>query len=191
MSTRRHLLQGLALFPASLAVARLGTAAGLQPTPSCGSGEPTPRQTAGPYYKPSSPQRRDLRKGISRGEPIDLSGHVLDNRCRPVGDAIVEIWHADDGGRYDNSGFRLRGWQRTDSSGRWAFDTIVPRFYSVRTAHFHFRVQRADGRPLVTQLYFPDHPRNSQDGIFDPRLLMTMAQAGKTRTGQFDFVLES
>jgi len=191
VSTRRHLLQGLAILPATLAVSRLGSAAELQPTPACGTGNPTPRQTAGPYYKPSSPQRRNLRTGISRGEPIDLSGLVLDTRCRPLADVIVEIWHADDGGRYDNSGFRLRGWQRTDSGGHWAFDTIVPQFYSVRTAHFHFRVQPSDGGPLITQLYFPDHPRNARDGIFDTRLLMTMAQAGKTRTGRFDFVLES
>lgn len=190
--TRRFVLTTLAaLPPAALLAPRplLAGAPDLAPTPACGEDAPTPRQTAGPFYKPASPERRDLRSEFGRGEPIDLAGHVVDTRCRPLAGVIVEIWHADDAGEYDNAGFRLRGWQRTDADGRWAFETIVPRAYTTRTAHYHVRLQQPDGRALVTQLYFPGHPRNARDRIFDARLLMKVAQAGPRQAGRFDFVL--
>ena len=185
-ATRRALIAALAALPPATLLAQAAT---VEPTPACGHDGPTPRQTAGPYYKPASPQRRDLRGAVTRGEPIDLAGHVVDTYCRPLADVIVEIWHADQAGNYDNRGFQLRAWQRSDAAGRWAFDTIIPQFYSVRTAHYHFRLQRPDGRALVTQLYFPDHPRNKADRIFDPRLTMRMGKAGERRTGSFDFAL--
>jgi protocatechuate 3,4-dioxygenase beta subunit len=163
-----------------------------QPTPACGDDdEPTPRQTAGPYYKPASPERRNLRAADIRGEPITLAGRVLNTQCQPLAGVIVEIWHADAEGEYDNTGFRLRGWQRTDAGGRWHFDTIVTRDYSNRTAHYHFRVQPNAGRALVTQLYFPDHARNSRDYIFDPRLVMRLSRTGNLRNGSYDFVFPS
>jgi protocatechuate 3,4-dioxygenase beta subunit len=190
--SRRSILAALAaLPPAALLAPRalLAQAPALEPTPACGDDTPTLSQTAGPYYKPASPQRRDLRSEFGRGKPIDLAGFVVDTHCRPLSDVLVEIWHADDSGTYDNAGFRLRGQQRTDAQGRWAFETIVTQHYSVRTAHYHFRVQRPGGRALITQLYFPDHPRNAGDGIFDSRLLMRMSQQVQRPHGRFDFVL--
>ena len=114
---------------------------------------------------------------------------MVDTQCRPLSDVLVEIWHADEAGNYDNSGFLLRGHQRTDTQGRWAFQTIVTKHYSNRTAHYHFRVQRPGGRALVTQLYFPDHPRNVGDRIFDPRLLMRLSRNAEADMGRFDFVI--
>ena len=32
----------------------------LEPTPECSDGNPTPRQTEGPFFRPDSPLRRDL-----------------------------------------------------------------------------------------------------------------------------------
>lgn len=176
-----------ALPPAAL----LAQATRLDPTPSCGRHEPTLRLTAGPYYKPASPERSDLRADVSRGEAMDISGAVIDTHCRPMSGAIVEIWHADDAGEYDNRGFRLRGWQRTNAEGRWGFKTIVPRFYAVRTAHYHFRIQPPDGPALVTQVFFPGQSRNAGDGLFDQRLLMRVSQGEGVRNGYFDFVLEA
>jgi protocatechuate 3,4-dioxygenase beta subunit len=184
--TRRALLATLAALPPA---ALLAQGARIEPTPACADDDPTPRQTAGPFYKPASPEQRELRRGIARGQPMDLAGHVLDTRCRPLAGVIVEIWHADDQGNYDNAGFRFRGWQRTDAAGRWAFETIATRDYPGRTAHYHFRLQRPDGRALITQIYFPDHPRNARDRMFDRRLVMRM-QGGRDRgMGRFDFAL--
>jgi len=190
--SRRSVLAALAALPpvALLAPGWLqAQSLELPLTPACGDDKPTPSQTAGPFYKPSSPQKRDLRSEMSRGKPIDLVGFVVDTRCRPLSDVLVEIWHADEAGQYDNSGFLLRGHQRTDAQGRWAFQTIVTKHYSNRTAHYHFRVQKPGARALVTQLYFPDHPRNAGDGIFNPRLLMRMSRQATADMGRYDFVI--
>ncbi|GEC37770.1 hypothetical protein EME01_18420 [Sinorhizobium meliloti] len=102
---------------------------------------------------------------------------------------MVEIWHADERGEYDNDGYRWRAYQLTDDAGRWGFDTILTQHYSFRTAHYHIRVQPRGGEVLTTQLYFPDHPRNHGDRLFDPRLVMALDD--DRSTGRFDFVVPS
>src|SRR6266436_1526310 len=88
----------------------------LTPTPECHDGDAaTLRQTEGPFFKPSSPERAELIEPGMAGQPIDLVGFVLTRACRPVAGALVDLWHADDKGEYDNSGFRLRGHQRADA----------------------------------------------------------------------------
>ena len=46
---------------------------------------------------------------------MTIAGYVLTQNCKPVGRALVELWHADQTGTYDNSGFNLRGHQFTDA----------------------------------------------------------------------------
>ena len=76
------------------------------PTPACDDhGEPTLAETEGPYFKPHSPRRADLRTPGISGHPVELSGLVLTRSCRPVRHALVDLWHADDKGVYDNQGF--------------------------------------------------------------------------------------
>ena len=140
----------------------------LRPTPACDDGdEPTPQQTEGPFYTPSSPERANLRDAGIAGTPIVLSGIVLTRSCQPIAGALVDLWHADDSGAYDNEGFRLRGHQFTDADGRYVFETIVPGLYPGRTRHFHVKFQAANQSVLTTQLYFPGEPDNERDGIFD------------------------
>src|SRR5258706_6829889 len=81
----------------------------LSPTPQCHDGDdPTVRQTEGPYFKPSSPQRADLFEPTSKARRVELGGQVLTRACRPVAQALVDLWHADERGQYDNSGLRHR-----------------------------------------------------------------------------------
>jgi protocatechuate 3,4-dioxygenase beta subunit len=159
-------------------------------TPACDdSDEMTPEQTEGPYYRPSSPYRYDLSSDAPGATPFALTGLVLDQDCRPLREVIVEIWHADQNGNYDNQGFRFRAHQVTDSNGRWAFLTILTQHYAFRTAHYHVRVQRPDGDVLTTQLYFPDHPRNGSDPLFNPRLVMQLNHGTSFPFGRYDFVV--
>jgi protocatechuate 3,4-dioxygenase beta subunit len=147
-------------------------------------------ETEGPFFKPNSPERSDLREKGMPGEPVWLIGFVLSRRCRPVGKALVELWHADDKGDYDNAGFRLRGHQLTGADGRYGFRTIVPGLYVPRTRHYHVKVQ-APGKPvLTTQLYFPDEPGNARDGLFRPELTMRMTHAEDGLQAHFDIVLD-
>lgn len=158
-------------------------------TPSCADGDAsTPRQTEGPFYSAGQPAKADFRADAP-GDPMVLLGFVLGPDCRPVSGARVDLWHVDGAGRYDNRGFRLRGYQNTDEQGRYGFETIVPGLYPGRTRHFHVKVQRPGGRILTTQLYFPGEAGNQRDFIFDPRLLMTVHEAPDGRIGRFDFIL--
>jgi protocatechuate 3,4-dioxygenase beta subunit len=163
----------------------------LPPTPACHDGdEPTIRQTEGPFFKPRSPERSDLRELGGGGRPFELSGRVLSRNCRLLPLAVVDLWHADEKGEYDNTGFRYRGHIITGTDGAFRFRTIVPAIYTGRTRHYHFKVQAPGGRPLTTQLYFPNEPANTRDGLFKRELLMRVANAGDGLAGRFDFVLD-
>lgn len=157
-------------------------------TPACADGdEPTPRQSTGPYYLPGSRERRDFSGDVGRGEAILVSGHVLDTRCRPVAAAMIDIWHADAEGIYDEDGPRLRGHQFSGEDGRWQLRTVVPGLYPGRTRHFHVRVQAPGGSILTTQLYFPFESRNASDPQFRPELLIDHDRPNGE--GRFDFIL--
>jgi protocatechuate 3,4-dioxygenase beta subunit len=163
----------------------------LAPTPECHDGDAaTLRQTEGPFFKPSSPERADLIEAGMAGQPIELVGFVLTRACRPVPNALLDLWQADASGDYDNSGFRLRGHVRADADGRYRFGTIVPGAYEGRTRHLHVKVAPPTGRLLTTQLYFPGEPKNAKDGLFRKELLIRTAKNAGSLAGRFDFVLD-
>ncbi|HEX2052239.1 MAG TPA: intradiol ring-cleavage dioxygenase [Actinomycetota bacterium] len=170
-----------------------GAPAALPPTPACGDdeAEATLAQTEGPYFTPNSPERANFRSDAGGGTPLVLTGTVLRTDCTPVERALVDVWHADARGEYDNEGYRLRGHFFSDSDGRYRLESIVPGLYPGRTRHLHVKVQAPRGRVLTTQLYFPDEPSNSRDGIFRPELNMAVRQMDGTSEAQFDFVLEA
>jgi protocatechuate 3,4-dioxygenase beta subunit len=142
------------------------------------------------HTKQSSPERSDLREPGAAGRPLKLSGFVLTRRCRPLPGAVVDLWHADDRGKYDNTGFRYRGHVVTGADGAFHFRTIMPAVYSGRTRHYHVKVQAPGSRLLTTQLYFPSEPANRRDGLFRRELLMRVVDAGDGLAGRFDFVLD-
>src|SRR6185369_14280826 len=163
----------------------------LTPTPECHDGDAaTLRQTEGPFFKPSSPERAELIEAGMAGQPIELVGFVLTRACRPVPNALLDLWQADASGDYDNSGFRLRGHVRAGADGRYRFGTIVPGAYEGRTRHLHVKVAPPTGRLLTTQLYFPGEPKNAKDGLFRKELLIRTAKNAGSLAGRFDFVLD-
>ena len=163
----------------------------LAATPACHDGdEATLRQTEGPFFKPSSPERVELYETDMAGQPIELVGFVLTRGCKPQAGALLDFWQADDKGRYDNSGFRLRGHQVADAEGRFRLRTVVPGGYSGRTRHIHVKVQPRGGRVLTTQLYFPGESQNRSDGLFRKELLVRTAKNEGWLAGRFDFVLD-
>jgi protocatechuate 3,4-dioxygenase beta subunit len=191
-SRRRILATGTFGLTALLLDAERGLAQqGLAPTPACHDGdEPTLPQTEGPFFKPRSPQRSDLREPGIEGQPVELSGHVLTRSCRQIPGALVDLWHADNVGEYDNTGFRLRGHVLTDSDGRFSFRTIMPGLYPGRTRHYHVRIQAPGRSPvLTTQFYFPDERRNRTDALFRRELVMQIAKADHALLARFDVVL--
>lgn len=163
----------------------------LDVTPACHDGDPTTLPNIeGPYFKPNSPLRTTITGAGMPGTPLTVSGYVFGRNCLPVAGALLDFWQADDNGGYDMSGFTLRGHQFSTAQGAFGLTTIVPGLYPGRTRHIHVKVQ-APGQPvLTTQLYFPGEPRNSTDAYYDPRLEMTVRQAGGGEQASFDFVLD-
>ncbi len=161
----------------------------LEPTPHCDDGDETPAQTAGPFYTPDTPQRTSLREAGITGTNLIVTGKVLTTDCRPIAGAVLDFWHADDAGNYDNDGYRLRGHQLTDAEGNFRLETIVPGLYPGRTRHIHVLAQGPDTKLLTTQLYFPDEPDNARDGIFDQALVMDVNTDTDGKSAVFNFVL--
>jgi protocatechuate 3,4-dioxygenase beta subunit len=163
----------------------------LEPTPACADTDDiTPPQTAGPFYKPRSPERKSLLEPGIQGTKIVLEGNIRSTKCKPIQRALVDFWQADGNGAYDNAGYRLRGHQFADGAGKYRLETVVPGLYPGRTRHFHVRVQAPNRPVLTTQLYFPEEPGNKRDSIFNPKLVMALRGSAGTQIASFDFVLD-
>ena len=115
----------------------------------------------GPFYTQNPPLllNGQLADSTEPGERLIIKGRVTNLDCTEfIKDAIIDVWHADDSGAYDNSGFNLRGIVKSDSQGYYQFETIKPGKYlngaQYRPSHIHFKIT-APGKPvLTTQLYF-------------------------------------
>ncbi|HEY1124306.1 MAG TPA: hypothetical protein VGE65_01630 [Sphingobium sp.] len=196
MTTRRDLLIGLGgtLGAAALAT-RLFPQDARAAERACTAGALTRRQTEGPYFKPDTPARRDIREPGTSGALVIVSGRVLDTQCRPIAGALIDFWQTGDTGGYDTRGYQYRGHQLTDAQGRYELLTIRPVQYSeggiFRTPHIHAKLQGAGTGMLNTQLYFPDaEATNRIDRIFDPSLLVDLqGTRDGARLAIFDFVL--
>ncbi len=163
----------------------------LPATPACDDDDdPTPPQTAGPFYTPNTPLRTSLLEPGIAGTLLLLSGQVLSTRCMPIAGALLDFWHTDHVGAYDNEGYNFRGHQFADDAGRFVLETIVPGIYPGRTRHIHVRVQAPNQSILTTQLYFPAESGNQGDSIFNPALLVTFADGANVKEAQFTFVLD-
>lgn len=183
--TRR---QSLAIAP-FIGFAVIGAAGRVRAATAVCDDEPTSANDEGPFFKPSSPERASLLEPGVTGPKLILSGKVLSTGCAPIADAVLDFWHCDTQGRYDNTGFLLRGHIRTERDGAFRLETIMPGQYPGRTRHIHVKAAAPSGRLLTTQLYFPDEARNARDGLFRPDLVMAMSDGGAA--GAFDFVLKT
>jgi protocatechuate 3,4-dioxygenase beta subunit len=169
----------------------IAATAELEPTAACpDTDDITPPQTAGPFYKPRSPERKSLLEPGIQGTRIVLEGNIRSTKCKPIQRALVDFWQADGNGAYDNAGYRLRGHQFSDSAGKYRVETVVPGLYPGRTRHFHVRVQAPNRPALTTQLYFPGEPENKRDSIFNPKLVMALRGSAGAQAANFDFVLD-
>lgn len=150
-------------------------------------GKVTSEQSEGPFFKTDTPLRMSLREKGSNSRFI-VSGVVMSAQCKPVPNARLEFWHADEQGAYDNRGYRYRGHQHADAKGRYRLETIRPAIYTGRARHIHVKVQAPGRRVLTTQLYFAGDPGNQRDSLYRPDLIMRQA---KPEEGSFDFVVDA
>ncbi|WP_404933498.1 protocatechuate 3,4-dioxygenase subunit beta [Nitratireductor sp. L15S-10] len=146
--------------------------------------ESTPSEETGPVFGAELIGELDNNlilnwsKGLAPavGERILVHGRVLDENCRPVPNALLEIWQANAGGRYRHvkdtyfapldPNFGGCGRTLTDERGYYEFLTIRPGAYpwpnranDWRPMHIHFSIYgQSFGQRLVTQMYFEGDP---------------------------------
>jgi len=125
--------------------------------------------TLGPCYA-ATVVRKDISEGHD-GLPVRLAFLVVDEKCTPIPNASIDIWHCapeglysgDDASDFCTSGDAtaraarwFRGVQTTDATGRADFDTCFPGWYSSRTIHIHFTIRINNAEYVTSQLVFDD-----------------------------------
>lgn len=207
--SRRDLLIAASSAIAGVGIPRRSPAAILQPTPA---------QTAGPFYPKMLPLDSDNdlvrisgHTKQANGVVTHVLGRILDAAGRPLSNTLVEIWQCDSHGRYHYVEDRpsppldadFQGYGRTISAedGSYRFRTIRPVPYPGRTAHIHFAVKPPAGDRLTTQMYVAGESLNERDPVLaqirDPsaraRIIVPLAPAPQIETGAlaatFDIVL--
>ena len=135
------------------------------------------------------PLRTSLLEADMPGTRLTLEGIVADTSCTPIANARVDFWQADSKGVYDNQGYRLRGYQSTNTQGIYHLETVVPGEYPGRTPHIHVKVTPPGGTTLTTQLYMPGVASNNRDSIFNPATVMKVKDLSGGKAAIFDFVV--
>ena len=106
------------------------------------------------------------------GTPFVINGQIFKpDGLTPISDLIVQAYHRDtngyDYGSEDNSTktWRLQGWAKTDSDGKFKFNTIrpAPDHLGREGAHIHFTIVSTEfGRQWGPTIYLLDDPQVSK-----------------------------
>ncbi len=153
----------------------------------------------GPFFhegSPLVPLGGDLAGGAA-GQPCWVQGRVTDLEGRPLAGARIEVWEADDGGRYDVQHPDRRTYGRghllTGADGAYSFWCVRPSPYPIpddgpvgellaaagrspmRPAHVHFLVTVDGFRPLVTHVFAAGGPHLDSDAVFGVKESLVVA----------------
>ncbi|MFT4525407.1 MAG: protocatechuate 3,4-dioxygenase beta subunit [Bacteroidia bacterium] len=161
--SRRKFLRNVSL--TALSVGALAKVSGAKPVSTEGAGGCNPTTLdyygEGPFYTNNPPTivNNQLAEANEAGTRIIISGVVRTLDCSEIiPDTIVDVWHANDPGQYDNSGFNLRGKMLSNAQGFYMFETIYPGKYLngpvFRPSHIHFKITPPGFSTITTQLYF-------------------------------------
>lgn len=155
----------------------------------------------GPFYTESPPmiQNHQLASEEEAGARMIISGRIYNLDCSEfIPETIVDVWHANDDGEYDNDNYNLRGFTKSNAQGFYMFETIKPGIYGSRPSHIHFKIKPPGFDILTTQLYFEGDANISDDaaasitsGTYDAsnRIIpLTMNADGKLE-GTWDIVI--
>jgi hydroxyquinol 1,2-dioxygenase len=157
-----------------------------------GGGPGTTANLMGPFWRAGSPREEDgasIVRSPTPGDPIFVTGSVVDQDGRPVAGAEVDVWNTSGEGLYENQDPRqadmnLRGTFVTDASGRFSFRTVKPAGYPIpvngpvgdllraqgrhnmRPAHIHFLINKPGYKTQFSQVYSSDDPHLETDAQF-------------------------
>ena len=106
------------------------------------------------------------------GIPFIINGQIFKPNGREVANnVLIHLYHRDhagfDFGLNDKvlSTWRLKGWAKTNSAGKFEFHTIrpAPDHIGREGGHFHFTVVSADyGKQWIQKIHFLDDPKISK-----------------------------
>lgn len=176
----------------------------------------TPSQTVGPFFHDGLMKLAvdDLDPDRAAGSAIRIHGAVIDGAGDAVGDAMVEIWQADGGGRYRHpvdgrssdvpSSFIGFGRVAATEDGTYHLDTAMPgtvpgRDGTVQAPHLNVQVfARGLLNHVCTRIYFAGNPANDADPVLatvpEDRRATLLAQPDGEMDGvaryRFDIVLQ-
>ncbi len=134
----------------------------------------------GPFYTINAPERSNFRQWGDEGVEVTISGRVVTTDCTTtLTEAVLEFWHADPSGEYDNESedMRYRGAIRVGESGNYRLETLLPGRYlngsQYRPHHIHVKVWDRNGNErLTTQLYFEGDAYLDCDGFGNTSLIV-------------------
>jgi len=146
----------------------------------------------GPFHVDGAPE---LEMGDNicldqKGEDMLIRGLITDVDGKPIDNASIDVWQANDEGFYDvqqkgiQPDFNLRGLFHTRSNGEYWFKAVKPKFYPIpddgpvgkllgklgrhpyRPAHLHYIIKAEGYEPLTTHIFDPDDPYINSDSVF-------------------------
>ena len=129
---RRQFLKNSSLAALSMMVLpRLAKAGDTPGTANVAMCEPTTLDFygEGPFYTANPPTlvNNQLAEASEPGTRLIISGRVHNLDCTEfIPDCVIDVWHADNNGAYDNVGYNLRGQTVTNAQGFYTFETIYP-----------------------------------------------------------------
>jgi catechol 1,2-dioxygenase len=152
----------------------------------------TTQSLLGPFWRLNSPRTENggsIVRSSTPGEPLFVTGHVVDRAGRAIQGAEVDIWHASPVGLYENqdpdqADMNLRGKFTTDAEGRFWFSTVKMVGYPIptdgvvgrlldaqnrhpyRPAHLHALIVKPGFKTLISQVYDPADPHIETDVQF-------------------------
>ncbi len=158
----------------------------------------------GPYYVSGTSRITNLNTQNLPGDKIIVSGKLYGgaDKSKPLANAMIEVWHADNGGTYHLVGdgnvsdytadkIILRGFVNTDAQGNYMFESICPGLYPGRPRHFHYKITTNDYKTLITQIYFKDDPTTSNENIENCRIIDFKKDSAGIYKGDAEIHLES
>jgi len=156
--------------------------------PPCGNA--TEATVFGPFFVDGAPHIElggDMAFGAS-GEPCWVTGSVRDTEGNPVPGARIEVWEADEDGRYDvqysDDRTAARAHLFADGNGEFRFWGLTPTPYPIphdgpvgemlaavgrspmRASHLHFMVTAPAFRRLVTHIFVDGDEIGWKDAVF-------------------------
>ncbi len=128
-------------------------------------------------HKTNNLRRKTGLPTVAKGKVIHVFGRVMDEDCKPVQWAAVEMWQPNTFGRYKgdtgsdrpvDKNFLGAGRVYTDNSGQFDFITIYPGAMDAdSSSYLNFRIKHDDMGSTNTRMYMPDDMNSGDSDLAD------------------------